>query len=222
MTIACRFKSKLPDQCALLRSKVFPNTSFSDDDDGDDGQSHRSSRSASPANDAQRRHKELNNKRNKPALSRAASSASVARENFGGSPSRSRSLSVSLAQEADARRSASLGPKRVLNREVSMSRKAKKPTKEKSKESLTFPKATQRNDPAPEPRPQKSTTASDKGVTLVADSPVKKIKGVSEAFRSGGAGRVIKADYEHGEDIWDIPSSPEILLLGSAEDDPFG
>lgn len=112
-----RFKSLLPELCSLLRSKVFPNSPFSDIDTA------TTSRSSSP---------EL---LVVPSLlistsdlvSSTASSRSLSRV-------RSRSLSVSLAQEREEReRSVSIGPgkKRALNREVSMSRTFKPKPKPK-------------------------------------------------------------------------------------------
>ncbi|KAF9476122.1 hypothetical protein BDN70DRAFT_772893, partial [Pholiota conissans] len=111
------FGSQLSEYCALLRSKLFPSSPFSDDEDED-------MLAVKPSTEPVR-----------PAISRApstsrnpspapSSTAIKPRAASGLIRSRSRSLSVSLAQEQQERERASAAPpkKRILNREVSMSR----------------------------------------------------------------------------------------------------
>jgi hypothetical protein len=99
-----RFAQKLPEQYKLLRRKLFriPQwTSSSDDDDDDEA--------ASNADD-------------KPAQqSEPSTHTKVQSTTHSTAQSRSRSLSVSLEQEAGMRRTDSK-PRKVLQREVSMSK----------------------------------------------------------------------------------------------------
>jgi len=108
------FSMSLPDQVALLRSKVFPSSPFSDAEEEPEplGRSSVPPRALSKPPLSQPLPV-------KPLPSRATSmSRDAARD-------RSRSLSVSLAQEKEARASSQtkvLSKKKILNREVSMSR----------------------------------------------------------------------------------------------------
>ncbi|EIN09395.1 hypothetical protein PUNSTDRAFT_133189 [Punctularia strigosozonata HHB-11173 SS5] len=170
------FGRHLPHLCALLRSKVYSHSPFVDDepdsiiDDGDspsaansgqtplDEQQHwTSSRQTSPnptKRDAPPRNDRL------PLRSSRLSGAS--------STTRSRSLSVTLAQD----RAASTGPpekKRAFSREVSMTRVFK--DKDKRSASRHADKAVT--------EPRSSTGARKEqfaGTTLVATTPVKKHK----------------------------------------------
>jgi hypothetical protein len=198
-----RFRSKLPEQCALLRSKVFPDSPGSGDD------SRASSRSTSPTNDLHHRSRKG---RAAPPRVRA----------------RSRSLSVSLAQEADdARRRAGNARlisqnTRVFSREVSMSRtfranpdKGKGKAPGPAKALAPARKGASKSDAGP----QMLARAAERGVTLVVATPVKKIKNVSAP--PGGGGRKSDASTasrasEGEEEIWEIPSSPNISWLDEA------
>ncbi|KAK0444404.1 hypothetical protein EV421DRAFT_1890578 [Armillaria borealis] len=139
--------------------------------------------------------------------------------------SRSRSLSVSLAQEKERERAESVGAiskKRVLNREVSMSRVFKGKPKPKVEE-------VTKEQPKPVvPKP------IHEGVTLVEATPVKpkpqKRLGLSKVHNSQTqvassffSSKLAAKDEE--EEVWDLPSSsPDILLLKStgSQGDVFG
>ncbi|KAG2035785.1 hypothetical protein BDR03DRAFT_961536 [Suillus americanus] len=104
------FKSKLPEQCALLRSKLFPSSPFSDE-------------LPSPGPSTE--------KSVMGSRSRHSSSATAAGSQNGGmtkAPVRTRSLSVSLAEEKEKERAASVSAtqdkalQRALTRQISMSR----------------------------------------------------------------------------------------------------
>ncbi|KAH8110399.1 hypothetical protein DFH11DRAFT_785139 [Phellopilus nigrolimitatus] len=144
------FKAELPEQCALFRSKVFPTSPFSDAEDSDAetvleggagsraGSRARSlSRKATPVPDADR-------------------ASSLIR-------SRSRSLSVTLAQDEASQRANFIEPKRQLSREVSMTRSFKEK-----------PKVRQRPKPKPQEEPSRPKAKRNTGVTLVAETPVKR------------------------------------------------
>src|ERR1700728_705678 len=110
LLMSFRFKSNLRDLTALLRTKVFPHSPFSPPPSP---LRPRSPPSQHPS----------------PGSSRAVSTLPLVPSTRGGDPpirSRSRSLSISLAQEqeqdANARAAARTTKKRVMNREVSMSR----------------------------------------------------------------------------------------------------
>ncbi|KAG1759292.1 hypothetical protein EDD22DRAFT_906895 [Suillus occidentalis] len=105
-----QFKSKLPEQCALLRSKLFPNSPFSDEPPSP-GPSTKKSLSGSRSHHSS-------------STSAAGSQSGVTTR----APTRTRSLSVSLAQEKEKERAASVGAtqdkalQRALTRQISMSR----------------------------------------------------------------------------------------------------
>ncbi|KAK0190564.1 hypothetical protein F5146DRAFT_930988 [Armillaria mellea] len=206
-----QFKTSLPDQCSLLHSKIFRTSIFSDDET----ESHSSGRSPSPEIQAQ--------KHPSPALSIASSSTrevqarSLAR-------SRSRSLSVSLAQEKERERTESVGTnskKRVLNREVSMSRvfkgKSKPKVEEVTKEQPkpVIPKPTHEGVTLVEATPVKPKPQKRLGLTKVHNSQAQ----VTSSFFSS------KLTAKDEEEVWDLPSSsPDILLLKStgSQGDGFG
>lgn len=141
------------------------------------------------------------------------------------SRSRSRSLSVSLAQDAGTRRVGSVGvgiipKKRALNREVSMSRVFKeKPAKKDSegKEDAARTKIT---------TPTQSNSKDDTGVgvTLVMATPVKPQRRANlqtipslsplRFSRSPTPGKTVD---EFEEEDWSLPSSPDVLLLGASD-----
>jgi hypothetical protein len=68
----------------------------------------------------------------------------------------------------------------------------------------------------------KRDIASEEGVTLVEATPVKKIKEISSAAQkeqqpglgSSYSSQVIGDCEQDGEDIWHLPSSPDVILLG--------
>ncbi|KAG9223866.1 hypothetical protein CCMSSC00406_0007728 [Pleurotus cornucopiae] len=210
-----QFKSSLPEVCELFRSKVFHTSVFSDG---------TSTRSSSPDRDVEA-----------TVLSRASSRAgSVIPEGDGQerasssrtlSRARSRSLSVSLAQEEKAR-AASVGfvKKRVLNREVSMSR-AFKP---KPKETAKPVESTKAKSMAPSVNKK---LTQDKGVTLVEETPEKPktmIRSTSKArpFALSTAAKHTLPDSSKSfddddeEEIWELPnSSPDVLLLRPIEEE---
>lgn len=212
-----RFKSTLPEQCELLRSKVFQSSPFSDDSDGLD----LASPPASPKG------------KSRP-LARTASRASLQPESQASVQrttelSRARSLSVTLAEERvrERSRSLSIGPaKRVLAREVSMTTvfkgkaKAKPPTKAAVSQERARPTGA---------RGTGGQRSSDRhGTTLVAATPVKpKLLREAQGKQQrdvlpmlldnpeffGGA-------VEGGDDDeeWTIRSAPDVLLLGDDGD----
>ncbi|KAK0206915.1 hypothetical protein DFS33DRAFT_630521 [Desarmillaria ectypa] len=227
-----RFKTSLPDQCSLLHSKIFRTSVFSDDETS----SHSSGRSPSPETQMQ---KELlpqlkrartltadnaHGRHPSPALSIVSSSTrDVQARSL--TRSRSRSLSVSLAQEKERERAESVGAsskKRILNREVSMSRVFKGKPKPKAEEM-----------PKEQPKPAVPKPIHE-GVTLVEATPVKpkppKRLGLSrvnntqsQVASSFFSSKLAVKDEE--EEVWDLPSSsPDILLLKStsSQGDRFG
>jgi hypothetical protein len=228
-----RFKTQLPDACALLRSKVFPSSLFSDDASNASTSRHvspepelkpskkpsgarvpSSSRFPSPALSTSSRTTITKSKSDTHALIR----------------SRSRSLSVSLAQEKERERAASAAPqkKRVLNREISMSRAFKPKPKDKDK-------ATSERGPKLETVKPK---ANNLGVTLVEETPVKPrltlsktmsfdqvslgippIKDLKGTFKNlERDGSFLSRSSQLGildddEEEWMVDGSPDILLL---------
>lgn len=148
------FKTLLPDQCALLREKVFPSSPFSDDEVSDvesviDGPKSRAGSRARSMS------------RGPNPLSRAPS---VAPPGPSLQRSRSRSLSVSLAQDEASQRANLIEPKRAFSREVSMSLVFKEKSKARPKA-----KASEAPTKTAKPKPKR-----DMGVTLVADTPIKR------------------------------------------------
>ncbi|KAF8649389.1 hypothetical protein AX16_005830 [Volvariella volvacea WC 439] len=225
-----RFKTQLPSYCALLRSKVFPSSPFSDIS------SPSSSRSGSPDNShnpvlthPHPKHKALSRKtsplpsRHESALpsvpvlsttshrerSKSKSTNTTATTSTSGTTrtkgdssaralarERSRSLSVSLAQEEEARkRAGSAGvsnKKRVLNKEISMSRVFKPKPKTKSNpidpgsgSSITgnnnnpnltnsaLDRGVSEANGVERTRVRSRSSIRDEGITLVDDTPVK-------------------------------------------------
>lgn len=235
-----RFKSKLPELCALFRTKVFPNSPFTDELSSDS-----LSRSSSPmlvdnTSDSkvkppqQRQGSSSNNPSHSRHLSPAPSTTSTSHnhttERSASAPfprSRSRSLSVSLAHDADTRRAGSVGvgavtKRRALNREVSMSRVFKDKSLKKVVEGKAKSTSTSISNAMADLKPQGQV---GQGVTLVAATPVKgptsrraQIK-PTRLFASariscsptlGGA-----TDGIHEEEDWSLASSPDVLLLGA-------
>ena len=119
MTLCCcflvRFAQKLPEQYKLLRRKLFRIPQWTSEEEGEgDSDGHDDHESQTVRPDSQT-----------PLLpdSHVPNRKSTARNLV---PSRSRSLSVSLEQEADMRR-AEPRTRKVLQREVSMSKVFKGP-----------------------------------------------------------------------------------------------
>jgi hypothetical protein len=201
-----RFKTQLPELCLLLRDKVFPNSPFSDNESLTGSPT---SRSPSPSpNVTRNRNKSLSDNTLRP---------------------RSRSLSVSLAEDAQARRAGTNKAKKALNREVSMSRVFKPKTKTKSNINGKGNEGDETNrSHSVGQYPRKGHKRRDEGVTLVEATPVKgssKARSAplpvttSRGVKSIGGGLFSKSiDEEEDEEIWDIPSSPDILLLEAGSD----
>ena len=208
-----RFKSKFPESCKLLRSKVFPTSPFSDSESV-------STRKASPEPIASTSPTTTYVRTGVPlrqSLSRTAST-SFSRTSSLSKPcpspthttvsttsnssrtlvrSRSRSLSLSLAQEQEEHAAAVAAAveqkkKGRLNREVSMSRVFKNKGKGKNKEAdggktnEGVPGATLKIEPPKVPKVEKPSQI-DNGVTLVEETPVK--SRVPSAFAEEGKGQ---------------------------------
>jgi hypothetical protein len=111
-----------------------------------------------------------------------------------------------------------MNTKRILNREVSMSRvfKAKRkdsfqekgPEKDKGKVDEKRDKIGKGGHP-------------DEGITLVAATPVK-VKSKSTTKSRPLLFQPSRLLAEEDEEIWDLPSSPDILLLGGGSLDEDG
>ncbi|KAJ7663892.1 hypothetical protein DFH06DRAFT_1087709 [Mycena polygramma] len=159
-----RFAKTIPEQITLLRSKIFPNSPFSDSSDSEDG------RATSP---------DIPTKRARSVADPgpSTSAAPVPRKTLEEpGRSRSRSLSVTLAEEREReQREGSVGTKRrVLNREVSMKRAFKPRERDTSEADRKEEERAEEKQRAEEARlaaiEQKERSL---GVTLVAATPVK-------------------------------------------------
>ncbi|KAI6030901.1 hypothetical protein F5J12DRAFT_803771 [Pisolithus orientalis] len=202
-----QFKTTFPDMCEILRSKVFPHSPFADDDYGSNTDV-ASNRSSSPAPVSKPSTSKTSREKEGPKqnLHRSASvSSTTAGSDLG---ARSRSLSVSLAQDASTRRSNSATSttlKRALSREIPSHRLA--------------PNAKKR-------------VMNAQGVTLVAATPTK--SGPGKRSRSAGVGlirnpspipilnmeigdREVDPFEVQDEEIWLPDSSPDLLLLRARE-----
>ncbi|KAJ3502718.1 hypothetical protein NLJ89_g8759 [Agrocybe chaxingu] len=230
-----QFKTTLPEACSLLRSKVFPSSPFSDDDSNT-----LPSRQPSPEPLIQAR-KSLSrapsaSRLPSPALSASSRTTAVSKTSARALVrSRSRSLSVSLAQEQEEREraNATQPKKRILNREISMSRVFKPKTKPKpdvktnktKSEALLLDKSKGK--------------VKDCGVTLVEETPAKSriLPSVQSqgtiAFGkptfdfsmkpldllgdgkkgSGVKTRLMSVEEEDGDEEWMMDGSPDIVLL---------
>ncbi|KAG6850737.1 hypothetical protein H0H93_009360 [Arthromyces matolae] len=199
-----QFEKQLPDMCALMRSKLYPNSPFSGFSNPPSPSSSRASSPGPPV------------RQPSPALSTTSTKTlqPIMRN-------RSRSLSVTLAQERlERERSVTAGPskKRLLNREVSMSRVFKpkpRPAQEEAPRKVT------------ETASKKEAKGKDQGVLLVEATPEKPRFSQSQSTLSFGvvpksrlfptaAADTSKMDEE---EEWILPgsSSPDILQLGSGE-----
>jgi len=215
-----QFKSKLPTACALLRSKIFPDSPLSR------SPSSSSSRATSPDIP---KHTKSSTRQPSPAPSAVSSTTGSKARTL--ERTRSRSLSLSLAQERERERERSVGlgatKKRVLNREVSMSRVFKPKPKLPEVKVTSKRKRPDNDTPAPK--------VKDVGVTLVVDTPVKPRTGIntkSVLQTTNGVRRTVGMTGSHSlpsfghvgqdgdddDDEWDLQSSPNILLLGGKGD----
>ncbi|KAG6830394.1 hypothetical protein H0H87_008281 [Tephrocybe sp. NHM501043] len=216
-----QFEKQLPEMCALMKSKLFPHAVFSDlSGPSSPGSSRATSPDITRVPTRDTRHPS-------PALSTTSSKAPQPLVR-----NRSRSLSVSLAQERlERERSVTAGPskKRVLNREVSMSR-AFKPKPRPVQEELVKKKP-----PLPNEAAAKRETKRDEGVLLVEATPTRPKLGRTQSTISFGVRSqssifsvVTALSEKEDEEEWLIPgsSSPDILLLGPGrrvdEDDDVG
>lgn len=205
------FKPLLPELCSLLRSKVFPDSPFSDTD----------TVTASPSPSPEPQQVESQTSLLVPSadsIPSKTSSRSLAR-------ARSRSLSLSLAQEREEReRSVSIGPgkKRVLNREVSMSRAFKpKPrpvlkAAEASSDSQSSGNGKSQSEKVEvilvEETPQKPRAANRNASQskATATSSSNNVFGTRQSTQ-GLFGTWI--DETDDDDVWMLDSSPDVLLL---------
>ncbi|TDL26947.1 hypothetical protein BD410DRAFT_836042 [Rickenella mellea] len=164
------FKTALPPQCSLLRSKLFPTSIFSDDDaqESDSGgrslkasRSRTASRGPSPLPDGEQS---------------GSTHPSQQRDQ------RSRSLSVSLAEDQDAQKKNLIEPRknRAMTREISMSRVFK--DREKQQKETEKDLGAVR---APPVRTNSTSMGSNitKGRTLVEDTPMKRPAAPSRDFQ---------------------------------------
>ena len=232
-----RFKTKLPDACALLRSKVFPSSLFSDDASNPSTSRHVSPEpELKPLKKSSGTRVPSTSRFPSPALSTTSSRTAIAKSKSDTHAlirSRSRSLSMSLAQEKERERAASAAPpkKRVLNREISMSRAFKPKLKDKDK-------AISGRGPKPETVAPVKPKAKDLGVTLVEETPVKPrltlsktmsfdqvslgiaaikdLKGTFKNLEKDGSFLARSSQLgilDEDEEEWMVGSSPDILLL---------
>lgn len=188
-----QFNAMLPDMCKILRSKLFPPSPFADDDGNETDIASDLSSSPVPSSKPFKT-KPLGKKKQKEHSKQNQHGSTSVSSCVAGSAlrARSRSLSVSLAQDASTRRSnsgTSTTLKRALSREVSMSRTFKpRPavTLKGSEDSKVV--HSQPPDPshrlAPDARKRQRNM---QGVTLVAATPTKISS--SKRRRSVGTGQ---------------------------------
>lgn len=209
-----------------MRSKIFPNSPFSGDETDHSRSPSPTTRPAQKKRARSTTHSLQSpepDRRPSPGLSSAplkekaikgdTHDKSLAR-------SRSRSLSVSLAQERDQRaNSIGAGPKRrVLNREVSMSRVFK--PKPKASNNVAAEEDAKRKGKVKKVPDKVVLAEKDKGVTLVEATPVKaRVLSKSQSqlgvqkLKFTGTSSTLLALREEKEEIWDLPSSPDVMLL---------
>ncbi|CAK5267515.1 unnamed protein product [Mycena citricolor] len=166
-----RFSSLLPEQTALLRSKIFPHSPFSDHSDTEDDE-----RSASP--EPSKAPKRARSSAIPEPVSSSSGSTLEAPAR-----ARSRSHSIILAEEREReqqqQREGSVGArKRVLTREVSMKRAFKpreRDTAEAQRRGKDKEKAAEEKKRADESARLAAAREQERreGVTLVAATPVK-------------------------------------------------
>ncbi|PCH38922.1 hypothetical protein WOLCODRAFT_158458 [Wolfiporia cocos MD-104 SS10] len=233
-----RFKATLPEKCALLRSKVFPTSPFSDTE---------SDASLSPPT----RPKTLpapSRTRSSPALHASQPSASASKHNV-----HNRSLSIAFPRSARSRsRSFGVRPqvhKRALAREVSMTTALGAKAQQQAASKQAAEKRAAQAD-ARRTREKERESARDgaraaaQGVTLVAATPVKQKRASAgrgaeavEAARDGRAQmslpRLPRCDFgvgagqggeEEDEEEYNgnlmLPSSPDAMLSSSSSRGP--
>lgn len=126
------------------------------------------------------------------------------------SRARSRSLSVSLAQDANARRAGNVvAKKRVLNREVSMSRVFKGKKHDVGKDKGESERSSAKELAVKAITPKTRSERVDEGVTLVSATPVKaksrpriaQAPALVSQSKTGG----FDISGEDEEDIWKLP-----------------
>ncbi|KAJ6568379.1 hypothetical protein DFH09DRAFT_433930 [Mycena vulgaris] len=197
-----RFGTTISAQTALLRSKIFPHSPFSDFSDSEE----EGATSPDIPVDRARSMSVATADRGASASAAAAAPRKTLAEP---ARSRSRSLSITLAQEREReqRREGSVGAKRkVLNREVSMKR-AFKPRERDPQAIEAERKEKERAEEKQKAEDARLAAIREKekerqGTTLVAATPVK-----SQVRPRANTGRQ-RVEDERG-------SSPDILLMGT-------
>ncbi|KAJ3830319.1 hypothetical protein F5878DRAFT_523485 [Lentinula raphanica] len=235
------FKSVLPTLCTLLRSKVFPHSPFSDDEDD-----HESQESGSPPPRPLKRTRQTTSDRGSviptrypsPALSTTSNSSTREQKrntsHRDSHPSlqreRSRSLSVSLAEEAEEKQKAKNAVRgtskaRVLSREVSMTFKTKSKTMDRANSVTAAPSFLVSDSRAKrelEPKVIKRELSRSDGETILVEAtPLKPVRAVTMSQSKGPLlsstlfSRTSSKLSAVDEEIWDLPgsSSPDILSL---------
>ncbi|EKM81190.1 hypothetical protein AGABI1DRAFT_105979, partial [Agaricus bisporus var. burnettii JB137-S8] len=212
-TVEPIFKTPLPEMCSLLRSKLFPASPFSDDSDADTA---TASRSPSPEQDKPQVDQMETSEGTSALLPPNHDSRSLSR-------ARSRSLSMSLAQEKEEReRSVGVGPgkKRLLNREVSMSRafKPRPKTSSKLSEAPQESQARANEDDSEiilvEDTPQKPRVAHNKQIAQFQDAASSSSSNLFGTERTNPRGIFgSQEDETDDDDAWMLDSSPDVLLL---------
>ncbi|RDB16610.1 hypothetical protein Hypma_002791 [Hypsizygus marmoreus] len=210
------FETKLPETCSLLRSKIFPNSPFSSSSGAPSPSSSRATSPDIPQNHKESTKRSSSTRHPSPALSTTSSKTRpLVRK-------RSRSLSVSLAQERMERErgvGAVASKKRVLNREISMSRQFKPKPKPKDSEN----NKVERKKTVAQEVENAAKKLKSEGITLVAATPTKpKLVRSQSSFGGGGSQtgslsfRSLGGVAEEEEEEWRLSSSPDILLLGGS------
>ncbi|KAJ8087009.1 hypothetical protein PM082_005834 [Marasmius tenuissimus] len=247
-----QFKSILPEQCSLARSKLFPQSPFTDEEDESETQVTPPVGAGSAETRPTKRARTISNlappksastsRFPSPALSTTSSHVDSKQRQSSKQPEprkleRSRSLSLSLAEEErERRRASSIGPSRMLTREISMSRSFKNIAKAQQQAGSESQGTALKS--GMEVKPAKSTSSKDPGVTLVEATPAKpkesKVRALSRAASqsqtlvpesptksSTGLMRMlsrtstIEGEEGEEEDEWQLPgtSSPAPLFL---------
>ncbi|CCL99511.1 uncharacterized protein FIBRA_01529 [Fibroporia radiculosa] len=233
------FKDKLPEQCALLRSKVSLDSSFSDDTD-----LVLSSSSPSSPRHKSKRLKSATSSRSASRLDFMSSDKTARSQNSkkGTKQSRpqdlQRSRSLSMSLEEERARSASIGPgslrKPLLTREVSMTTAFKGKAQARQREraaAAARAKTTQRRKPAlavDDVSTRAKAKESIQGVTLVAATPVKSKPRTSQSKEAETSQFDLTlpplpmCDLSAGmegdgdDEDWTLASSPDVLMLRSS------
>ncbi|KAF5392509.1 hypothetical protein D9757_002288 [Collybiopsis confluens] len=206
------FQSTLPIFCDLFRSKVFPSTLFSDEED-QDAEELAVSRQPSPALSTSSTSSQSELKRQDPLRRQ------LQRE-------RSRSLSISLAEEAEQKAKQGVsGPtkRRMFSREVSMSFRARSKTPSLSLLTMgsSFLISNSRKDHNPRLVKREPT-----GTVLVEATPLKPVRTmalsqVEESYNQIAVPALFSrttsksSNIDKEEDLWELPgsTSPQVLSL---------